>query len=220
MTWLTHLVEAALTSPWVYLAVFALAGLDAVLPVLPSETVVVGAGVFAFATGTPLLWLVAVAAVLGAFLGDQLAYVLGRLLLGRRFGARPGLLPRVRQALDVRGGQLIVSARFVPGGRTAVTTACGALGYPLARFTAATALAAVLWTAVSLFLGYLGSAAFAHDPLRGVLAGVGVSVLITLVVEGVRFVRRRSRTRAPNPAPLLGQGRGPSSAACAGRLSS
>ncbi|OMQ16621.1 hypothetical protein A7K94_0201155, partial [Modestobacter sp. VKM Ac-2676] len=103
----------------------------------------------------------------------------------------PGGWVGVRRALDRRGGQLIVSARFVPGGRTAVTTASGALGYPPARFAAATAIAAVLWTAMCVLLGFLGSAAFAHDPLLGVLVGVGLALLITVVVEVARWVRRR-----------------------------
>ncbi|TYP87574.1 DedA family protein [Blastococcus xanthinilyticus] len=191
MTWLTDLLEATLTSPWVYLAIFALVALDAVLPLLPSETLVISASVFAFTTGTPLLFLVFLATVLGAFVGDHLAYGAGRWLLGRRLGARPGRLAGVRRALDRRGGQLIVSARFIPGGRTAVTTASGALGYPPARFAAATAIAAVLWTAMCVLLGFLGSAAFAHDPLLGVLVGVGLAALITVVVELVRWLRRR-----------------------------
>lgn len=205
MTWLTDLVQASLLSPWVYLAVFLLAALDAVLPLLPSETLVIGATVFAVSTGTPLLWLVAVAAALGAFLGDHLAYGLGR-LFRRRFTASTGRLPLVRRALHERGGQLIVSARFVPGGRTAVTTACGALGHPLSRLTAATALAAVLWTAQGVLIGLLGAATFAHDPVLGALVGVGVAVLITAAVEVTRLVRRRSgpgvdRQAALDPVP-------------------
>lgn len=42
MTWLTDLVHASLLSPWVYLAVFLFTALDAVLPLLPSETLVHG----------------------------------------------------------------------------------------------------------------------------------------------------------------------------------
>ncbi|MQA34339.1 DedA family protein [Modestobacter roseus] len=211
MTWLADLVETSLLSPWVYLAVFVFTALDSVLPLLPSETLVIGATVYAVTTGTPLLWLVTVAAALGAVVGDHLGYGLGRLVLRRRMAADPDRLPRVRRALDERGGQLIVTARFVPGGRTAVTTGCGALGFPLSRFTPATVLAAVLWTAQGVLIGLLGAATFAHDPLMGVLVGVGVALLITAVGELVRLVRRRRRAapagapapHEPHPAPSM-----------------
>src|SRR5215471_9601509 len=75
----THLVADA--SGWAYAIVFLLAALDAVLPVVPSETAVITAGVVA-AGGDLSLPLVIVAAAAGAFAGDNFAY-----LIGHRFGA-------------------------------------------------------------------------------------------------------------------------------------
>ena len=48
---ITELVEHAVGSPWVYLALFAFAALDAFFPIVPSESLVISAGVFA-ASGT------------------------------------------------------------------------------------------------------------------------------------------------------------------------
>src|SRR5690348_3714455 len=67
-------------SGWAYAVVLLLALLDALLPVVPSETVVITAGVVA-ADGGLSLALVIVAAAVGAFAGDNSAY-----LVGRRFG--------------------------------------------------------------------------------------------------------------------------------------
>jgi membrane-associated protein len=83
------LVEDVMSSPWIYLVLFAIAAIDGFLPVVPSEASVLTAGVFA-ASGETSLPLVILVAALGAFAGDQVSYALGRLAgprLGR--GRRP-----------------------------------------------------------------------------------------------------------------------------------
>ena len=54
-----------------------IAFLDSVIPIVPSETAVIIGGVAAGA-GDQNLWLVIVAGALGAFLGDNIAYLIGR----------------------------------------------------------------------------------------------------------------------------------------------
>ncbi len=106
-------------SPWTYLLVFGLAAGDVLFPVLPSETVVILAGVLA-GTGHLQIGLVFVAAALGAFTGDNICYWVGR-TAGTRLAER--LLTEERQAqiaraqvqIDERGGYFIVLGRFVPG---------------------------------------------------------------------------------------------------------
>ena len=71
----TNLVAEA--SGWAYGVVFLLALLDVIVPVVPSETAVITAGVVA-ATGDLNLGLIIVAAAAGAFAGDNLAYGVGR----------------------------------------------------------------------------------------------------------------------------------------------
>src|ERR1044071_3674556 len=122
-------------SSWSYVIVFAFAFLDALVPVVPSETAVVTACVLAGAGEMSLLLLLLCAAS-GAILGDNAAYGIGRRWgddAVRRFtrggkGARG--LGWAKRELDERGGQLIVVARFIPAGRTLVTLSAGALGYP------------------------------------------------------------------------------------------
>lgn len=60
---LLDLVREAVTSPWVYVLILALATIDAFLPAVPSESAVITAGVFA-ASGQPDL-LVVIAAAAG-----------------------------------------------------------------------------------------------------------------------------------------------------------
>jgi hypothetical protein len=65
--WLTQLQASPLT----YLVVLGACALDAVLPIVPSEAVAIAASVLA-ARGELWIWLVAVAAAAGGFLGDDL----------------------------------------------------------------------------------------------------------------------------------------------------
>jgi len=64
------------SSDWAYLAIFSVAMIDAFFPVVPSESLVVTAGVFA-AAGDQSLALVIAAAALGAFVGDHVSYAVG-----------------------------------------------------------------------------------------------------------------------------------------------
>jgi membrane-associated protein len=106
-------------SPLTYLAVLGACALDAVLPIVPSEAVVIAAAVLA-AKGELSIWLIALAAA-GGFLGDTGSYVLGRTAgaaAARRLFRSPkakGRLTWAGEALERHGATIIVVARFVPG---------------------------------------------------------------------------------------------------------
>jgi membrane-associated protein len=78
--WLA-LAESLIASPWLYAVLIAVSFLDSFLPLIPSEPVVIIAGVYA-ATGATDIVLVIAATTLGAFLGDLVPYAVGRLLTG------------------------------------------------------------------------------------------------------------------------------------------
>jgi membrane protein DedA with SNARE-associated domain len=183
-------------SPWTYAFIIAIAALDVLIPILPSETSVILAGVLA-STGDLQLALVVLVAASGAIIGDNVAYWIGRasetrvsgwLLRGRR---GKGLEWTQRQLAD-RGGYLIVVARFVPAGRTLVTLACGITRFEVRRFLRWDVTAGVLWAVYAAGLGYLGGRAFEEDPWKGFIAAFAIAIGITGVVEIVRFVRGRT----------------------------
>jgi membrane protein DedA with SNARE-associated domain len=216
-----QIVDQAMDSPWIYLALLVLAALDGIVPLVPSETAVITAGVFA-ATGEPNVFLVIAAAAVGAFTGDHVSYFIGRFARGRwarrrqaRSGPPEGRIARgragsrrrvalewARRILDQRGGLVLVVARYIPGGRTAVTLTTGAVGYPLRLFSPFDALGAVSWGLYCSMIGYLGGKAFEHNPVAGLLLGFGVAVSITILVELVRRYRQRHahRPAAAEPA--------------------
>ncbi|MDX6263364.1 MAG: rane-associated protein [Kribbellaceae bacterium] len=197
-----HFTQELMSSWWIYLALFGFAALDGFFPAIPSETLVVTAGVFA-ATGGPNLYVVIAMAAAGAFLGDHISYALGRGAGGRlldRF--EPGtkrhkLTLWARTALEERGGLVLVVARYVPGGRTAVTLTMGAVRYPLRNFSFFAALAAASWGLYCSLVGYIGGKAFEDNPLKGVALGIGLALGVTLIVELVRHHRRKLRTSEP-----------------------
>lgn len=198
----THLVADA--SAWAYAVVLLLAVIDAVLPVVPSETAVITAGVVA-AAGDLSLPLVITAAAIGAFAGDNLAYG-----IGHRYGARitdrffrgpkaQGRIDWAKRQLDQRGGELIAVGRFIPGGRTAVTVTAGLTGFPWRRFASFDALAAIIWAGYAALLGYFGGRAFENQPWKGLLLALGVAFTVTAGTELARSLHRRHRRRSAAP---------------------
>ena len=189
-------VESLMSSHWVYAVLFAVAAIDGCFPLVPSESSVITAGVFA-ATGEPVLPLVILSAALGAFAGDQLSYRVGRLAGPRLYGRslprsrRRAGFDRARDALAERGGVIIVVARYFPGARTAVTLTAGAVEYRWRRFAGFGAVAAGTWGTYSALVGYVGGVAFEQDPLKGLLLGFGLAGAVTAAAELARHLRRR-----------------------------
>lgn len=187
-----------MTSPLLYPLLVMLTSLDGVVPMVPSEAVVLAAGVFAHA-GTPIPVLVVVASALGVFVGDHLAYGLSRSILGPRLINRsPRVIRAVASAhrqLERRPALLIVMSRFLPGGRVIINLASGAAGLPLSRFTPASAIAALAWAAYTVGLGYVGGAVFTENPLAGLAGGLGLSFVLGGAVE---LIRRRGLPGHPD----------------------
>jgi membrane protein DedA with SNARE-associated domain len=190
----TDLVANA--SGWAYAILFALALLDALIPIVPSETSVITAGVVA-SQGDLNILLVILFAAAGAFAGDNVSYLLGN-RYGRRINDRffNGEKARKRIAwaqrqVEERGGELIVIARFIPGGRTVVTLSAGTLGYPWRRFILFDAIAASIWACYAALLGYVGGHAFEEQPWKGLLVAFAIALAVTGGVELFRWWKRR-----------------------------
>jgi membrane-associated protein len=195
---LEAIVDLVSGSPWTYALIFAVSALDAIVPIVPSETSVIAAGVLA-ADGDLNIGLVIACAAAGAIAGDNGSYTIGRTVgewAAEKFfaGKRRRHLDRAERMLDERGGYLIVVARFIPGGRTAATLAAGTLGMPWRRFIVYDVIAGVIWANYAALLGYFGGKAFEDDPLKGFLLAFAIASAIALGVEVYRWLRKRQRT--------------------------
>ena len=205
---LTHLEPGSLVS---YLIALLAPALDAVLPVIPSETAIITLGVATAGSSDPRIFLLVALAALGAFLGDNLGYFLGRWFgpfIDRKvFASQKGRRRRAwaEEKLARYGIGLILVCRFIPGGRTAVTLTCGVTRYPQRKFVVATAISAVIWASYAFFLGRLGGRAFEGKPWVGLVLALGIALAVSGVIELVRRVQRRRGQRRsvqhPNTAP-------------------
>ncbi|SFF64441.1 membrane protein DedA, SNARE-associated domain [Actinoplanes philippinensis] len=187
--------EILIGSPYLYLLVFGVTMFDAVLPILPSEVLMVAVGVFA-TTGRPSWAGVLVSATTGMVAGDHVAYRTGRWLVHRRPAARVATAAaRMAGPPQRRGGSLIVLGRFLPGGRVAINAACGAAGFPMTRFLLFAAAGDALWAGYALTLGAAGGVAFGADPRAGVAVGLGFALLFTGAARLWPVLRRCRRIR-------------------------
>jgi membrane-associated protein len=189
------LTEHVSGSPWTYAFLFAIAALDVIIPLVPSETSVILAGVLA-STDDLNLVLVILFAAGGAILGDNISYWIGR-KVGHRIvdrwfkGERRKQVDWAHKQVQERGGYLIVIGRFIPGGRTAVTLSCGMLEMPWRRFIAFDVAAGLVWGTYAAMLGYVGGSTFEEEPLKGFILAFVVALGVAGVIEAYRWWKKR-----------------------------
>lgn len=200
MSYLSVLQPDSLLS---YLVAVLFPALDAILPMVPSESVIIALGVSTAGSIDPRLILLVLLAAVGAFVGDNICFAIGRYLgpwVDRRFfSSQRGMRQRTwaHNTLEHFGGRLIIVCRFIPAGRTVVTFTCGAVGYPWRRFAGMTAVAGIVWASYAFAIGRIGGTTFAGRPWLGFVVAVGFACAVSLVVEGVRrLVKWRRRVLA------------------------
>lgn len=194
-----------------YLVAVLVPALDALLPWLPSESVIIALGAVTAGSTDPRIGVLVVLAAFGAFLGDNAAYLVGkrfgpaverRLLRGEKGAQRRAWAER---SLGRYGMRLIILCRFIPGGRTVITLTCGVIGYPRRRYLTATACAGILWASYAFFLGRLGGRLFEDQLWIGLLLGLGLGLGVSVLIEvgrrvwqwRARVVRERHRDHPP-----------------------
>ena len=193
-----HLLGMAMASHWLLLILFIAAAVDAVFPVVPSEGMVITAGMAA-AAGHQNLLLVIVIAMLGSVLGESICYLMGRgsgPALHRwmkRQQRRQAVYDKVSGALHSRGGLILMTVRYIPGARMVATLTAGATRYSFKKFIVFTFLGVTIAYTYVALLGYLGGDAFAHDELKALAFSLGLAAVIGLVVETSRRIAVKRR---------------------------
>jgi membrane protein DedA with SNARE-associated domain len=191
---------------WSYPLIFAVSMIDAFFPVVPSESVVITAGNLASSGDLRLLGVIAAAAG-GAIVGDNISYAIGKYAgehtvkrLFRSDKARRGF-EWAEQQLERRGFYIIVIARFIPGGRTAVTFSSGYThAMPWRRFIVADVCAGLIWGTYAAMLGYIGGKTFEDQPWKGLFLGFLIAIGVAVGVEAIRwYIGKRRSTRGATP---------------------
>jgi membrane protein DedA with SNARE-associated domain len=193
---------ADFSANWYFIAIiFAVAFFDSIVPIVPSETMVIIGGVAA-GRGDHFLVVVIAAGAIGAFLGDNGAYLIGRRMSGlieRRADRRPKLRRRLdwaNEQIRTRGGLLLITARFIPGGRTALTVTSGITRQPRRWFMGWVGVAVVIWATYAALLGYIGGQAFEDNHTMAFVVAFGAALGMTAIIEVVRHARSRNRNTA------------------------
>ena len=136
----------------------------------------------------------------GVVIGDNLSYYLGSRIgepaYRRLFSGDEGKrrYDWAHRALEGHGAWIVPTARFVPGGRTAVTFSAGTVSMRWRRFLLADLAAGLLWASYSTLLGYLGGRAFESTSWKSYAMAFGIAGVIALA--GIIYWRIAERGEA------------------------
>ncbi|GAA0816912.1 DedA family protein [Spirilliplanes yamanashiensis] len=190
---MTDLLTMMATPAWAYVALFGLLVVDAYVPVVPIQAIMITAGALTVYGGLSLPLVLAVGAT-AMFLGDFGCYQLGRTAgahggSGRLAAFRQRLLDRVRHGSEAdapprergtarkaaakftrglrRPGPLVLLlCRFVPGGRMVASFRAGRLRYPYRLYVLYDGAAAIGWATYGGLVGHIGGTALTQTAWR------------------------------------------------------
>lgn len=186
---MTDLLTMMATPAWAYLALFGFLAVDAMVPVVPIQAIMITSGALTVYGNLNLPVVIAVG-TLGMFTGDLIAFVLGRTAgqvgshwlssrlaaLRRRFAPKQDdgdppsrtrrAAARATRGLRRPGPLVLLLCRFVPGGRMAGGYHAGRTAYPKKLFVAYDGGAAVAWATYGGLVGHIGGTAVTQSAWR------------------------------------------------------
>ena len=204
--WVLSLADAW----WVHLVVYLFAAFDGFFPSVPSESTIVTLASLWSTSGSPSIILLGLAAWIGAWTGDNMGYWIGRQVGWHRFRfLREGKGRRAVDAAD-RGLQrrallFLMTARYIPFGRTAVNLVAGAVHYPHKQFWPRSLVSTFVWAVYSCLIGAVAGAWFTDHHLLGITVALVTALVLALVVERAitavhRMLDRRAERREADAA--------------------
>ena len=193
---ITHLVAS-----YGYAFLFVLVAVESFGVPLPGETALVTAAAYA-ALGRLSIGGVVAAAAIGAVLGDNAGYWLGRkggLPLVRRFGCRVGFdeakIAWARRFFANHGAKTVFIGRFVALLRSWAAALAGVSHMPYGLFTIYNALGGVCWAVAFGTLGYLFGRNLPRLEHYIGWASIAIALLVVGAVLGFLVHRRRAPAR-------------------------
>ncbi len=195
LDFLEDIILDAAEAWWMPLAVFLLSLIDGFFPVVPSESVLVALAAISDQRENINLVQLFFLGWFGAFIGDQVAYWLGRTIGVTRFRwMRTRSVVRaiggVRETLKYSGALVIITARHIPGGRVAVNFIAGATRMKLIKFMSLDFISAAIWAAYSLAIGYFTAGWLDNTVLQIGLALIVATILGWLIDRGIKWFMR------------------------------
>jgi membrane protein DedA with SNARE-associated domain len=193
-----------------YLIVFLGVTLEGVGIPLPGETVLITAGALVH-RGSLTLWETMVMGSLGAIVGGQAGYCIGRfggrpfvLRWGRYVFITPERLGRAERFFEQHGGRAVFLARFITGLRVFGALVAGMSRMSWSKYTLYSVLGGVVWAAVAVALGYFLWASIGlveHWIGRISLLLAATVVLVVILRWSYRKATRTGRDVNPKKSP-------------------
>lgn len=202
-----------LDAPWGYLVVGLATFLENSIGagvIVPGETLVLLGGVYA-AIGDLWLPLVIVIVVIGAVLGDNVGYWIGRRYgrgflerYGRRMFVTPERIAVAERYYATHGGKTIFFARFIPVVRSVGFIVAGVAHMEWKRFFVYDVAGALVWGITHSLIGYALGASYERWARYSTRAGIAILAVLVLLIVGSKFlVSRRTRELDRTEAEIL-----------------
>jgi membrane protein DedA with SNARE-associated domain len=182
-----------------YWAVGIIIALESMGVPLPGETTLVSVSIYAGVTGSLSIHWIIVAAALGAVIGDNAGYWIGRrigypilLRYGRYVRITESKIKLGRYLFALHGGKVVFFGRFLAILRVLAALLAGANRMPFGRFFAFNAAGGAVWAAI------FGAGAYVlGSQLERLLGPIGMVSLVAagLGVAGLAVVFRRHQGR-------------------------
>ena len=190
--------------PWGYVIVFAATFLENSVGagvIVPGETLVIIGGVYA---GIGDLWLpgVAAVAVVGAILGDNLGYWIGRRFgrgflerHGRKLFITPERLAAAERYYARHGGKTVFFGRFVPVVRSVGFIVAGVSQMPWKRFLVYDIAGATVWGIGHSLIGYALGESYSGGSGTPRRSGLALLVVLLLLIGASKLLAARRRVK-------------------------
>jgi undecaprenyl-diphosphatase len=190
--------------PWGYIIVFCATFLENSIGagvIVPGETIVIIGGVYA---GLGDLWLpgVATVAVVGAILGDNLGYWIGRRFgrgflqrHGRKLFVTPERLVSAERYYHKHGGKTVFIGRFIPVVRSVGFIVAGVSQMPWKRFLGYDIAGALIWGVGHTLIGYALGESYQRLERYATPFGIALLAILLLVIGGSKFLAARRRVK-------------------------
>lgn len=195
---LSHDMLIQLLHRYGYTLVGGAVGLESMGVPLPGESTVIAASLYAATTHRLDIRLVVMAAAVGAILGDNAGYLVGREIgarllarYGRHIGLSEGRLRLGQHLFRQHGGKLVFFGRFVAVLRALTALLAGANRMRWATFLFYNAVGGIVWSCIFGFGTYaLGKAVERIAGPLGIVLGAAAAVAI---VAATVFLKRNEK---------------------------
>jgi membrane protein DedA with SNARE-associated domain len=182
---------------WGYLGIFLLMGMESSVIPIPSELILIPAGVL-IADGKMNLYLVFIVSLLGSFLGSLINYY-AAMFVGRRFLYKYGKyffvshesLQKMDEFFLNHGHVSTFTGRLIPGARHLISIPAGLAKMDIKLFLIYTGAGAGLWSIILIALGYfIGKS---QDLITMYLKEitVGLVLFVLAVIVGYIFFKKK-----------------------------